>query len=174
MTTRDELLRAAETVVAQSGSRALTLDAVAAQAGVSKGGLLYHFPNKRALIMAMVAQAVDGFEAGVQASVDAGADWLSAYVEATLSDVSQPSPLSGVLAAVAEDPQLLEPFRAALDNWYRRALDRYGVAALPLLLALDGLWFHAQIGTAPGIDAAVVGLSLRRLAASVSHGSGHD
>ena len=41
--TRRRLLDAATAVVRRDGARALTLDAVAAEAGVSKGGLLYHF-----------------------------------------------------------------------------------------------------------------------------------
>ena len=37
------------------GERSATLDTVAKRAGVSKGGLLYHFPNKEALIAATFA-----------------------------------------------------------------------------------------------------------------------
>ncbi len=37
------------TLLHLEGERASTLDAVAARAGVSKGGLLYHFPTKEAL-----------------------------------------------------------------------------------------------------------------------------
>src|SRR5215208_4643248 len=60
--TRTRLLEAAERVVAADGVARLTLDAVASKADVSKGGLLYHFPNKEALISAMVLRWVDGFE----------------------------------------------------------------------------------------------------------------
>ena len=48
--TKDRLLDAASTVVHRDGAQALTLDAVAAEAEVSKGGLLYHFASKRDLI----------------------------------------------------------------------------------------------------------------------------
>ena len=48
--TREKLLQSASQVVVEKGVDALTLAAVAKQAGVSKGGLLYHFPNKNALI----------------------------------------------------------------------------------------------------------------------------
>src|SRR5690242_2095382 len=43
---RDRILEAAERVVAEIGAARLTLDVVAQAAGVSKGGLLYHFPSK--------------------------------------------------------------------------------------------------------------------------------
>ncbi|BAZ22193.1 transcriptional regulator [Kalymmatonema gypsitolerans NIES-4073] len=60
--TREALLRAASQVVINKGVEALTLDAVAQQAGVSKGGLLYHFPNKDALMGGMVEQLIQDFE----------------------------------------------------------------------------------------------------------------
>jgi len=48
--TRDRLIDAYCDLVAASGARSATLDAVAARAGVSKGGLLYHFGSKDALL----------------------------------------------------------------------------------------------------------------------------
>ena len=41
------LLQAAATVIRRAGSLNLTLDAVAREAGVSKGGLLTTFPTRR-------------------------------------------------------------------------------------------------------------------------------
>lgn len=49
---RDAVLDAFEGLLIDIGERAATLDAVATRAGVSEGGLLYHFPNKEALITA--------------------------------------------------------------------------------------------------------------------------
>lgn len=48
--TRARLLSAADQIAAESGAAGVSLDAVAARAGVSKGGLLYHFPTKVALL----------------------------------------------------------------------------------------------------------------------------
>ncbi|MFD3748240.1 TetR/AcrR family transcriptional regulator [Nocardia sp. NPDC058633] len=52
--TRDRILDALETVLLERGSAQLTLDNVAAAAGVSKGGLLYHFKSKDALLVGLV------------------------------------------------------------------------------------------------------------------------
>ena len=49
----DALLDAAEAVVAREGITRLTLDAVAAEVGLSKGGVLHHFPTKDRLVEAM-------------------------------------------------------------------------------------------------------------------------
>ena len=54
---RIQLLQAAAAIVDEQGSEYLTLDAVAKKAGVSKGGLLYHFKNKFALIQGLVDHA---------------------------------------------------------------------------------------------------------------------
>ena len=48
--TRDVLLDAFETILIDNGERSATLEAVAAEAGVSKGGLLYHFGSKNDLV----------------------------------------------------------------------------------------------------------------------------
>ena len=47
---RDRILDAFEDLLAEQSERAATLEAVAARAGVSKGGLLYHFASKDALV----------------------------------------------------------------------------------------------------------------------------
>ena len=50
----EALLDAAIQVVSRDGLGALTLDAVAREAGVSKGGLTHHFATKDALVTAML------------------------------------------------------------------------------------------------------------------------
>ena len=75
-------------MVAGDGVARLTLDAVAREADVSKGGLLYHFPNKDALISAMVLRWVDGFERNIGQRLEmeeAGAlgSWARAYAGAS-------------------------------------------------------------------------------------------
>jgi AcrR family transcriptional regulator len=47
---REEILDATEAVIGREGVAGLTLDAVAAECDVSKGGLLHHFPSKDALV----------------------------------------------------------------------------------------------------------------------------
>src|SRR2546427_12569634 len=51
---REAVLDAFESLLIEEGERAATLDAVAKRAGVSKGGLLYHFPSKEAMISVLL------------------------------------------------------------------------------------------------------------------------
>jgi AcrR family transcriptional regulator len=53
---REQILDAAEAVVIERGVKDMTLEAVAARAGLSKGGLLYHFPSKDAIVQGMVSR----------------------------------------------------------------------------------------------------------------------
>ncbi|MGN0062702.1 MAG: TetR/AcrR family transcriptional regulator [Nocardioides sp.] len=53
---REKVLDAYVALLHAEGERAATMDAVAQRAGVSKGGLLYHFPSKEALAEAVLAR----------------------------------------------------------------------------------------------------------------------
>jgi AcrR family transcriptional regulator len=146
---RRELLDAAATVVRRDGAQSLTLDAVAAEAGVSKGGVLYHFGSKRALIDGLVDCWLDDFEAQLD-----GPDLAAAYVRA--SDMSAVGPEVsasefGMLAALVEDPEVLEAARRRHAEWMERMLG--GAIAREDVwiarLAADGLWYSDLLGIAP-------------------------
>ena len=53
---RTRILDAVERIVQAKGVPALTLEAAAREAGISKGGLLYHFASKEALLHGLVAR----------------------------------------------------------------------------------------------------------------------
>lgn len=56
---RQQLLAVAARLAAERGVGAVTLDAVAAASGVSKGGLLHHFPTKASLLEGMLDSLLD-------------------------------------------------------------------------------------------------------------------
>lgn len=53
---RERVLDAFEDLLISAGDATATLDAVAAQAGLTKGGLLYHFRSRAALVAGLVAR----------------------------------------------------------------------------------------------------------------------
>ena len=57
--TRRRLLAEARRIFLKIGYQATTLDDVAAAAGFTKGAVYWHFPNKRALFLALVAESVE-------------------------------------------------------------------------------------------------------------------
>ncbi|MBG6179265.1 TetR/AcrR family transcriptional regulator [Arthrobacter sp. CAN_A1] len=50
---KERILDSFENILINDGERAATMEAIAAAADVSKGGLLYHFPSKEALVDAL-------------------------------------------------------------------------------------------------------------------------
>ena len=56
--TRAKLLEAARDVFITTGYRGATLDSIAARAGFTKGAVYWHFPNKQALFLALVADSI--------------------------------------------------------------------------------------------------------------------
>lgn len=80
--TRNRILDALRTVLAAGGIAAATLESVASHAGVSKGGLLYHFPSKDALYAGLVAQTRERVAAEC-AALRAGGNLVRGYLEYT-------------------------------------------------------------------------------------------
>lgn len=153
--TKLKLLKAAAQVVQDKGASQLTLDAVAAKARVSKGGLLYHYPNKSALLTAMVAHVIESFEQAIARQVgrrDSETAWLEAYVAMSFDpEHSQLVESAGILAAVAGDPSLLEPLRKQYQLW-QAAAEASGLdptLAAIVRLAADGLWFTELFKVSP-------------------------
>jgi AcrR family transcriptional regulator len=156
-------LHAASTVVAERGYSALTLDAVGAATGVSKGGVLYHFPTKEALVAALVEELATGFDADQStahaADSTAPGAWTRAYLTASAAPTQEESEQLAVvalLAAIGYDPSLLEPIRERYRQWVERLDDDGlpGVDAHVVRLAADGLWAADLFGLAPP-DAAL-------------------
>lgn len=161
---RPALLRAAATLVAERGYAALTLDAVGQATGVSKGGVLYHFPTKEALVAALLEEMTTAFEiaqaAAHAADPSAPGAWTRAYLAATVAppiddsdDSEGPAepPSVALLAAVGYAPSLLDPIRARYAEWVERLEDDGlpGVDAHVVRLAADGLWSADLFDLAP-------------------------
>src|SRR3954469_2025792 len=142
--TRNKLLDAAAAVVHRDGAQALTLDAVAAEAEVSKGGLLYHFKSKHDLVEAMVERWMSEFEREIG---EADAHFVRGYVKASAPAGNE----LGMLAALVADPALLVAVRRQYGIWQDRVEreSRNPVDATVARLAADGLWLAELLGMGP-------------------------
>jgi AcrR family transcriptional regulator len=153
--TRERLLQAAISVIQERGIERLTLDTVAKAAQVSKGGLLYHFASKEALVVGIIEYLVDDFDAAIahELAVDNASEspgqYLRAYVRATFNYKHLPMVLiSNLLAAVTLDPELLKPMQRRAEHWQQQihvsGLDP--VLANLISLAADGLGTNELFG----------------------------
>lgn len=151
------ILAAARRLILEKGVSALTLEAVAEAAGLSKGGLLYHFRSKEALLSAMVERLIAVTEdrvGGYQQQDGEPGSWARGYLAACLADVDPDPEETGrmavaVLAAAASNRDLLQPLRARQEHWRQQLrLDGIDPATAQLVrLAADGLWMNEIFGT---------------------------
>jgi AcrR family transcriptional regulator len=103
-----KVLAAATALIAQHGSRALTLAAVGEAVGYSRGIVSHHFGSRENLLRAVMrdAQAFTLPEVG-----DSAADWLADTVRAYLKNVTSRRPAARAFLqmwgeAIAADPVL--------------------------------------------------------------------
>lgn len=146
-TRKIEILRAASKVVSERGIFNLTLEAVAIEAGVSKGGLLYHFPSKEALVKGMVDHLAGNYEEKIAESVKVSSKeqgkWIRSYTDVTFNNPYPNKEMhAGLLAAKAVNSDLLDPIRALYNEWQSK-IEEDGidpVKATIIRLATDGIW----------------------------------
>lgn len=153
---RDNILDAAQRVAEREGAGNLTLDKVAGECGLSKGGLLYNYPNKEALLKSMLDRLVEQFKSITKSEEQALAGEPNAHLRATLRAVAghqmvDPGIYMCILTAAAENPGLLEPLRHAFRESYQRISAECTDPDMGLLLwaAADGILFHHILGIAP-------------------------
>jgi AcrR family transcriptional regulator len=140
---KDQILEAALQVVEENGANHLTIDAVAACANFSKGGVLYHFPSKKALLSGMLDYLIQANEERMNALGDSD-NLLSALLhkENQMTHAERRASLA-LLAAAAEDPELLTPAK----DYMERVVDEISqnreqpMEALTLFLAREGIRF---------------------------------
>lgn len=123
--TRQLLLEAAHEEIHRQGYQAASLSAILKRAGVTKGALYHHFPNKKALGLAVIDELIageiqDGFIAPLLAEKDVLEGMKTAFLEeiprnTQMAELGCPlNNLSQEMSPVDED------FRLALDKQFKR------------------------------------------------------
>lgn len=173
------ILQAAGALVLDEGYAAVSMDAVARRAGVSKATLYAHFESKEALFAAIVAAGCRRLMAEAEALVEHDApiaEALTRLATTVLRFLVAPATLAmyrTVLAESRRDPHLAETFHASgpgagqarIAAWIaeeqRRGRLRADAdpreAAGHLVALLRGeVWFRAVLGIPPAPDAATI------------------
>jgi AcrR family transcriptional regulator len=116
---RKAALQAALTIIARDGPARLTLDAIARESGMSKGGLTHQFPTKEAVLMALLEHQIEYFgDFTARYLAEAGAasaqPQLAAQLATLREAVTQPGSVAlAILGALTQDPSLLSQTRDA-------------------------------------------------------------
>lgn len=143
MTTKPEILDRALDVL-RAGD-ALTLDAVARAVGITKPGVVHHFPTKDRLSVAVVDHLLDHWETELMHRAGPDPDAvtrLRAYVEFALLNELDPADLA-VLADSRLRPELAARWSERMSEWFGDS-DRPNIVAARLVE--DGAWIDRCLG----------------------------
>lgn len=156
--TRELIFAACNRILQRDGLSSLTLDAVAAEAELSKGGLLYHFPSKVGMIEALFQYHLERFNRRLDelalAEGEGSGSWLRAYAKASVEQITDPdaaSMFASLFAAGEKYPTVLAIMKRSYDDWQQK-VEMSGLApdvAMLVRLAVDGLWFTEMYQYAP-------------------------
>lgn len=168
--TRKLIFEACGRILCRDGLTNLTLQQVATEAGLSKGGLLYHFPTKASLIEGLFAFHNDIFEARLleflaEEGDDPGA-WLRAYAKASIEQVTNAENASLYASLFAAEERFASAhvlMRRKYILWQEQ-VEASGLDtawATLVRLAVDGLWFaemHKYAPPEPTLRAQIIEL----------------
>jgi AcrR family transcriptional regulator len=114
---RNAAIQAALTIIARDGPGRLTIDAIARESGISKGGVLHQFRTKGAVLKALLERQIEYFEKFredylARAAHDRTDANLRAQIATLREAASTPhSVVFAIVGALAEEPDLLSVVR---------------------------------------------------------------
>lgn len=154
--TKDKIIEAVYELVRNDGIAKMTMESVADKAGMSKGGLFYHFPSKEILIEAMLKQLFDQFDDQLKDENESDqhpGGTTRSYLKTTFLkyDKDENEFVVALLAALVNNPDLLKPAQDHYQSWQKQLeSDQIDpVISTIVRLATDGLWFSELFGLAP-------------------------
>jgi AcrR family transcriptional regulator len=168
---RQQLLDVAAKLSLEKGPASVTLDAVSQAAGVSKGGLLHHFPNKLSLLDGLFDDLTQKLDRALGDLMRDDPEPKGRFTRAYVSVFVLPDGIADgekwkvLTVALISEPHLRERWR----QWVERHLaENVGTdSTLETMLvryAVDGLWLADLLGS-PSMDAKTRAAMLDRLLA---------
>lgn len=143
---REKVLDAFEAILIEEGERSATMEATARSAGVSKGGLLYHFGSKDALESGLVERLSVLVDADIDAIESAPEGPVAYFLR---SSAMENDPLDRVLIAVS---RLAQGGNTAARDALAAVRERWSDAIRPhvkddaahdlVMLVSDGLYYN--------------------------------
>lgn len=148
--TKKIILAAARKIAVKDGVARLTIEAVAKKAGVSKGGVLYHYPSKKKLIMALMDQYVAHLNEELETALEQNRDKPYALVYAFMDWFKRRDGIApenrdwgaAIFTVQSFDMSLMEPLHQWYRNLFQRIRDSVGDQAKTTLgvIALEGFF----------------------------------
>lgn len=146
---RQVLIDAALQLIEDEGLAGLTYDSLASTTGISKSGVIYHFPSRHNLLLSLheelAKQWTDRLEELAGGKVDEVA--LKDRLKAMLTVHSEAATLADLLLNIdaVDTPEYNEVWEKALDPWLIDPCEDPKLFAIQLMA--NGLWIHDYVST---------------------------
>ncbi|HEY1620527.1 MAG TPA: TetR family transcriptional regulator [Streptosporangiaceae bacterium] len=168
---RTQILQAAVRVTERHGITALTLEAAAAEAGLTKPGLMYHFRTRDELLMAIQRHLTETWEQylltelGKPLEESTAQERAAAYARVNARGPASKAELAFMVES-ATSPELAQVWNDLMARWVPQPLapDPVQLDLFLARLAADGLWLFEATRPAP-LAPEVKQALIRRIAA---------
>jgi AcrR family transcriptional regulator len=161
--TKEKIFKAAMQLAARDGLLTLTLDNVAEESGLSKGGVMHHFATKEALLNGVIVHFTDQVEREMTRLVAEDPNpsyrWARAMLRMMTAGEEDSQELAqsrqmlerfmlSVMAASVHNPELVKPIQAIGQRLRGRltSVPEEGLEQLIMWLAMDGLFLWQFVG----------------------------
>lgn len=151
---QDQIIDAYVALLCEHGPQEATIDATARRSGLSKAGLLHHFPSRQALDDGLVSRLRTLIDADVETMAREPEKAVHYYLSSSLDGASTLERMVVAATRLAQrgHNEAAEALRFGRDRWYAILVDSLGDPALAklALLAGDGLSYHLDITQGAG------------------------
>jgi len=161
---REAILDAFEQILIARGSGEATLEVIADAAGVSKGGLLYHFASKEDLFAGFGARLLARVDAAIATAPTEPEAVIRWYLDPEPTDSDEAALWRSILAALhGTDAGIDETIRSAFTRYARPLEVLEATLAEQVRLVGDGIFLNSLVGVPPRpeLDAIVDDLATR-------------
>lgn len=144
------MIQAARELTIEKGWGNFSLEAVAHRVGVSKGGLIHHFPNKQALLDAISDQIMEYLDSHIRLEMENDPEpegkLIRAYLSMSLLPDDDPNKNLMMAAYLTgwKDERSCQRWNEWIEN--RLAESRRYVRDMIVKYAADGLWHEHIMG----------------------------
>jgi AcrR family transcriptional regulator len=152
---RSKILEAAVRVIDREGATGVTFDSVSSEAGVTRGGMMYHFPSRDALLQAIHQHLADQWESGLESLAGKPIhettpdERAGAYARISARSATRAELLFLIESSVS--PEFTAPWDGVLERWAPPAPagadDPLAIARFVARLAADGLWVYESLSS---------------------------
>lgn len=148
---RSDILDAAMRVVDTVCSADITYQAVATQAGLTKAGLMYHFPSRDLMMIAVIEHVIERWQSELHKTLEKPLEesTLSERVQAFVRFAGEGGVTQGefvVFSEAVRRPELSLPWLNYLKTWFGFSDGTDSTTLLLVWLAANGLWVAEATG----------------------------